>query len=229
MAPKRSAERAHLVGDHERSGRQLARPALERLARRSGRAARGAPVDLVGVEGAQGDAGLDDRDRERVVEQVLALEAALLHPVERQLLDRRQGLVGVEADVAEEDAVGPRDRLLAQRDRLRRRRSGRRARAGAPSRPRGLRPEPRSTTSVAEAEARELLGELGRDRAAARLAVALRRARRSASRIRSSIDSLTGRSRPLLRLGDQLVDPLAQRLRSKLASPTAPSARMPPG
>ena len=42
----------------------------------------------------------------------------------RERLDRDPVLVGLEPDVAEEDAVGVRDRLAAQRDRLRRRGSG---------------------------------------------------------------------------------------------------------
>ena len=42
----------------------------------------------VGVEGPQGHARFDDRDRQRVVEQVAADEPALQHPLERQLLDR---------------------------------------------------------------------------------------------------------------------------------------------
>ena len=46
-------------------------------------------------------------------------EAAFLEPVERELLDRRPGAVGVEADVAEEDAVGPGDRAFAELDRVR--------------------------------------------------------------------------------------------------------------
>ena len=41
----------------------------------------------------------------------------LHQPVERRRLDRRALRVGVEADVAEEDAVGVRDRLAAQRQR----------------------------------------------------------------------------------------------------------------
>jgi hypothetical protein len=40
------------------------------------------------------------------------------HPLERDRLGRRAVLVGVEADLAEEDAVGPRDRLLAELDGL---------------------------------------------------------------------------------------------------------------
>ena len=43
----------------------------------------------------------------------------MLDAVERERLDRRALLVGVEPDVAEEHAVGPRHRLLAQRHRLR--------------------------------------------------------------------------------------------------------------
>ena len=47
------------------------------------------------------------------------MEAAGLQPLERERLDRGAVHVGVEADVPEEHAVGPRHGLLAQRDRLR--------------------------------------------------------------------------------------------------------------
>ena len=77
-----------------------------------------AAVEPVGVEGAQGDPGLDDRDVERVRGQAVAAEAAVFEPLEGQLLDRGAGAVGVEADLAVEDAVGPRDRPFAQVDRL---------------------------------------------------------------------------------------------------------------
>ena len=117
VGPEQQAERAALVGDHERARGQLVGPAGELLAGRRG-ADPGAALGGVGVEGAQRDAGLHDRDRQRVVEQVLALELPVLHAVERHLLDGRRRAVGVEADVAVEDAVGPGDRPLAQVDRV---------------------------------------------------------------------------------------------------------------
>ena len=73
---------------------------------------------LVRVERHHRHARLDRRDHERVVEQVAAAERAVLHPVERGLLGGRAVVVGVDPDLAEEDPVGPRDRLLAQVDRL---------------------------------------------------------------------------------------------------------------
>ncbi len=99
-------------------GGQLARPALQPLAASARPDAR-RTVEPVRIEGAQRHARLDDRDRERVVEQALAGEAALLHPLQDQRLDRGRLLVRIEADVAVEDPVGPGDRLVAQVDRLR--------------------------------------------------------------------------------------------------------------
>ena len=48
-----------------------------------------------------------------------AEEAAVVEPFEGQLLDRGPGPVGVEADLAEEDPVGPGDRPFPQPDRVR--------------------------------------------------------------------------------------------------------------
>ncbi len=48
----------------------------------------------------------------------LALEGAVVEAVEGELLDRGPGAVGVEADLAEEDPVGPGDRPFAQLDRV---------------------------------------------------------------------------------------------------------------
>src|SRR5215218_700488 len=78
-----------------------------------------AALDRGGVERPDRHARLHHGDRDRVVEQVAAAEAAVLHALEHQRLDRHAPLVGLEADVTEEDPVGLRDRLLAQRDRLR--------------------------------------------------------------------------------------------------------------
>ena len=93
-------------------------PAGDGLARLGG-AQPQAALDRRGVERPHRHAGLHHRDRDRVVEHVAAAEAAVLHALERQRLDRDPPLVGLEPDVAEEDPVGLRDRLLAQRDRLR--------------------------------------------------------------------------------------------------------------
>ncbi len=93
-------------------------PAGDGLARLGGAQAQAA-LDRRGVERPHRHVGLHHRDRDRVVERVAAAEAAVLHALERQRLDRDPLLVGLEPDVAEEDPVGVRDRLLAQRDRLR--------------------------------------------------------------------------------------------------------------
>src|SRR6185369_13318462 len=74
--------------------------------------------DLLPVEYAQRHPGLDDRDVERVLWQAAALEGAVVEALQRELLDRRAGLVGVEADLAEEDPVGPGDRPFAEADRV---------------------------------------------------------------------------------------------------------------
>ena len=74
------------------------------------RAARAPRRRRVGVERPHRHAGLHHRDRQRVVEHRARREAAGLQPLERERLDRRAVLVGVEPDVAEEDAVGPRHR-----------------------------------------------------------------------------------------------------------------------
>ena len=111
-------QRAGLVRDHEGALGQGSRTALERLPG-LGLANADPALDSVGVEGPKRDARLDDPDRERVVEQVLAHEASLLDPLQGDRLDRGLLLVRVEADVAVEDAIRPRNRLMAQVDRLR--------------------------------------------------------------------------------------------------------------
>jgi len=111
------ADRAALVGDHERALRQLI-PLLGQLLPGRGVADAEAP-DLLPVEDAQRDPGLDDRDVERVVGQPAALEGAVVEPLQRELLDRGAGLVRVEADLAEEDPVGPGDRAFPEADRVR--------------------------------------------------------------------------------------------------------------
>ena len=54
----------------------------------------------------------------RVVEQVAAAERPVLHPVERGLLGRRAVVVRIDPHLAEEDAIGPGNRLLAEVDGL---------------------------------------------------------------------------------------------------------------
>ena len=100
-----------------RRPRRAGRPGRRRRTRRSPscspRVRRAQPelaLDAVGVERPHRHAGLHHRDRQRVVEHRARAEAAALQPLERERLDRRAVLVGVEPDVAEEDAVGLRHR-----------------------------------------------------------------------------------------------------------------------
>ena len=58
------------------------------------------------------------RDRHRVGGQAASFEGTLAQPLERELLDRGPGAVGVEPDLAEEGAVGPRDRPFAHPHRV---------------------------------------------------------------------------------------------------------------
>ena len=86
-------------------------------------AARGrAQDDVAGqrriVEGDDRDAGLHHREDQRVGDAVAGVELAVHEALDRHLLDRRAIDVGVEADLAEEDAVGARHRAGAQRDRV---------------------------------------------------------------------------------------------------------------
>ena len=86
-----------------RSGRVLALP--QALARR--RAAQPQrPVQARVVERPHRHAGLDHRDEQRVLQRPARDEAALHQAIERRRLDRRALRVGIEADVAEEGAVG---------------------------------------------------------------------------------------------------------------------------
>ena len=120
-------------------------------------AARGAPARRSPSSAQHRHRGLHRRDRQRVVEQRARAEAAVLHPLQRERLDRRAALVGVEPDVAEEDAVGLRDRLLAQRDRLRRRGTRPTARAGARAAPAGWARARASSSLQTSQQAGELL------------------------------------------------------------------------
>ena len=76
------------------------------------------PSSLLGVEGAQGNPGLNDGDRQRVGGHATGDEGAVVQPIEGELLDRGAGAIGVEPDLAKEDAVGPGNRPLAHVDRV---------------------------------------------------------------------------------------------------------------
>ena len=118
VAPKSSASGRSLVGDHQRA---------RRAARRAGpRAPR--PASVARIPGGPRPASAS-KARSATPDSTIAIVSAsssrlwllkppVPHPLQRELLDRGPLLVGVEPDVAEEDAVGPGDRLLAQVDRL---------------------------------------------------------------------------------------------------------------
>ena len=110
---------------------QAALPAEPLLA--AGDAAGRAALDPVGVERPHRDPGLDQRHRERVVEQSWLLNRPARSRSSIAASAGGRKLVGVDADLAEEDPVGGRDRLAAQVQRPRRRERGRRGAAGAAS------------------------------------------------------------------------------------------------
>ena len=147
---RRTARRPARPRRRPRAARPGRRMRTRRRRERSPRSAGAEPelaVDAVGVERPHRHAGLHHRDRQRVVEQRARREAAGLQPLERERLDRRAVLVGVEPDVAEEDAVGVRHRLLAQRHRLRRRGSGPSSSRSRSRSSGGLRPGARRSVS----------------------------------------------------------------------------------
>ncbi len=152
---------ARLVGDHQRPRRQLARAPLQSLAWLR-LADPQAALDAAPVEGAQGDARLDDRDREGVVEQAAADESAVLHALQGDRLHGSLLLVRVESDVAVEHPVGPGDRLVPQVDRLRAREPVRQLRQ-ALLQTAWSAARPPLYQQVAQGEAGELLTQLGRD------------------------------------------------------------------
>ena len=113
--------RARLVGDHKGARRQLRQAAPRASRRRRSAGARAARSTL-----SASNARSATPDSTIAIVSASSSRFWLLKPPccirsSEHLLDRRQRAVGVEADVAEEDAVGPGDRLLAQGDRLRRR------------------------------------------------------------------------------------------------------------
>jgi hypothetical protein len=120
--PEQQTDRAQRVGEDDRAGRQHERARVPGgVAEALARARQPEPdlaADALGVEGRHGHPGLDDRDRQRVVHEAAAQEPARLHPLQRGLLGGGGAGVRVDADLAEEDPVGPRDGLLAQVDRL---------------------------------------------------------------------------------------------------------------
>ena len=85
--------------------RELARP--RRSPRRAGRSPSG-PSTASASSAQTRHAGLEQREQQRVVDAARASEAAVEQALDRRRLDRRAVDVGVEADVAEEDAVGVR-------------------------------------------------------------------------------------------------------------------------
>src|SRR5215207_7194599 len=152
---------ADLVGDDEGARRERPRAALQPLPF-GALADAEASLGAVGVEGAKGHDGLDDRDRQRVVEEALADEATPLDPLQGDRLDRRWLLVRIQSDLAKEHPVRPWDRLVAQGDRLRAREAVGQLReavlhvAGAAARP-------ALDQQVAQTESRKLLAKLGGD------------------------------------------------------------------
>ena len=76
-------------------------------------------LDGGGVERPHRHAGVHQRDQQCVGDQVVGVEAALHHPGEHRLLDRRPHHIGIEPDVPEEHAVGRRHGALSQTDRVR--------------------------------------------------------------------------------------------------------------
>ena len=175
-------------------------------------------LDTVGVERAHRDPRLDHRDRERVVDDVAAPEPPGAQALEHRRLPGRAVLLGVDPDLAEEDAVGRGDRLaphgsapaapcttvrevtqpLSQLARAAAPgRGGFRAAAGRdPGTPRAARAPP----SRAD---RELLLHVSRSRPRSRASgrpTASRRARRSSS---SSSSSPSCTSRDAVRVGEE--------------------------
>ena len=108
------------------------------------------PVQARVVQRPYGDAGLDHGHQQGVLQRPARDEASLDQAIERRRLHRRALRIGIEADVAEEDAVGRRDRLAAQGQRAgaveavgqQRQALAQRARGAAPGRRRDDRDDP---------------------------------------------------------------------------------------
>ena len=167
--PEQDGDGPGRVGHHQAPGgqREGVLAATEGLVR-PGAAQAEPALQAVGVERPQRDAGLHHRDRQRVVEQALRAQAALEQALERERLDRCALRVGVEADVAEEDAVGPRHRLPAQGHRLGAAEAVR-ERAQALAHRLGAAAVARRQHDAPQPQLRELLRQLRGDPAGARL------------------------------------------------------------
>jgi hypothetical protein len=93
-------------GDLSRQPRWIAHDAdLETLGRDDG-----------AVERPHPDAGLDDRDRARIGDPLVGRQPPVHQPRDRDALGRDPLDIGVDADLAHEGAIGPRDRAGAQHD-----------------------------------------------------------------------------------------------------------------
>ena len=128
----------------ERSPRCAGRRPSSPSTRSASSAHTGTPVSITAIVSASSSS---ERD----------VKPPRLQPLERERLDRRAVLVGVEADVAEEHAVGPRHRLLAQRHRLRAAEAVGEHRAAARAAPAGCGPERAASVELVEAQLGELL------------------------------------------------------------------------
>ena len=105
------------VGEDERARLERGALAPRRLSLERGPGHQ-TSLDAVSIEGLQSDAGLHGRDRDGVIGEPARPEAAVFESFDRELLDRSPRTVRVEPDVPEEDAIGPRHRLLAKVDRV---------------------------------------------------------------------------------------------------------------
>ena len=140
----------------------------------------GSPLDGAGVERVDRDARVEQREQQRVGERPAAAVAALDEPRERRLLDRRARRVGIDADVAEEHAVGRGNRLAPQLDGARRRASARpaaasRSRLPGVGRPARRRRRPRTRAPAARGTRRRASRRPGPARSAPRRSRAARR------------------------------------------------------
>jgi hypothetical protein len=148
------------VGHHQLARRQRADPGEALSGPRQAQPERA--VDLVGVEREHRHARLGDRERQRVVDDVLALQPAVAQALQRDRLHRRAIGVRVDPNLAREHPVGPGDRVLAHVDHLP---AG--VAVGQQAEPllhrRGARTRPHVDRRVHEPQLRELLGQLSFD------------------------------------------------------------------